>query len=277
MMSVLPVVSERWRQRAIQVALMGVALVVLVWRAWPDGRLHVYFLETSGDAVLIQLPSGGYVLIDGGGDPAQLAASLGRRLPFWRRTLDAVVLTLPDSAHLPGQVAALARYRAQVALVSPGARVSAAFVEWRRLLAEARTPVRVVRVGDGVGGGGAVVRVLMTGDGRSDGMVLRLDYGTTSVVFDHVGSEVEEEALVAAPLSPATVLVFPWQRDPRVPIVAALRPRVLVFSDGWEADKPAELTFVERAVGGAALFHERLDGVIEWVSDGREARVLTER
>jgi hypothetical protein len=34
---------------------------------------------------------------------------------------------------------------------------------------------------------------------------------------------------------------------------------------------------VERAIGGAALYHERLHGAIEWVSDGRRSRIITER
>src|SRR6185503_19127785 len=138
----------RWRKVIIQGALLAAALLLLAWRARPDGRLHVIFLATKGDAALIQTPSGGYVLVDGGSDPAALTAALGRRLPFWRRTLDAVVLTASDGAHLPGQVAALARYRAGIALAPPAAKRSATLDEWLRLLGEQRTPVRAARAGD---------------------------------------------------------------------------------------------------------------------------------
>jgi hypothetical protein len=34
---------------------------------------------------------------------------------------------------------------------------------------------------------------------------------------------------------------------------------------------------VERAIGGAQLYHERLDGTITWVSDGTRAWVETKR
>src|SRR5438046_9617002 len=98
------------RKLALQIAILVAALLVLAWHVRHDSRLHVIFLETKGDAALIQTPAGGYVLLDGGGDPAALTAALGRRMPFWRRTLQAVVLTAPDGAHLPGQVAALAPY-----------------------------------------------------------------------------------------------------------------------------------------------------------------------
>jgi beta-lactamase superfamily II metal-dependent hydrolase len=233
-------------------------------------------LETKGDAVLIQTPAGGHVLIDGGGDPAALAAALGRQMPFWKRTLDVVVLTSTDAARLPGQVAALARYRAGLAIAPPTAKRGALIDEWRRLLAEQHTPARVARNGQRLDLGGATLRVLAAGDGDENGLVLRLDYGATSVLFDHSGGEADEEALATA-LRPASLLAFPWQRDAHSAFVAALRPRAMVLTDGAQADRPIEQTFVERTIGGAALYHERLDGAITWISDGKRAWVETER
>jgi beta-lactamase superfamily II metal-dependent hydrolase len=260
-----------------QAALLALALGLLTWRSWPDGRLRVIFLETKGDAALIQTPAGGYVLIDGGADPAALAAALGRQMPFWRRSLDAVILTAADGAHMPGQVAALARYHARLAIAPPAVGRGALAEEWRRLLDEQAVTVLAARAGQRIDLGEAALRVLAVSDGKEAGMVLRLDYGGTSVVFDQSGAEADEEALAAQKLRPASLLAFPWQRDPRAAIVAALRPRALVLTDGQQADKPIEQTFVERAVGGASLYHERLDGAITWVSDGSRAWVETER
>jgi competence protein ComEC len=180
-----------------RLAVVVAVLALLAWRARPDGRMHVVFFEVKGDVALIQTPAGGYVLIDGGGDPASLGAALGRRMPFWRRTLDAVVLTLPDAAHLPGQVAALARYRAGLALAPPISRRDAALDEWLRLLGESHTPIRAVHRGDRLDVGGATLRVLAVGDGKEAGLILRLDYGATSVVFDHSGGTSDEEAIAA--------------------------------------------------------------------------------
>jgi beta-lactamase superfamily II metal-dependent hydrolase len=265
------------RRLATQAAILALVLVLVAWHAWPGHQLRVIFLATKGDAVLIQTPAGGYVLIDGGGDPAALSAALGRQLPFWRRTLDVVVLTAADGAHLPGQVAALARYRAGLAIAPAIAKRSALIAEWRRLLSEQHTPIRSARAGQRLDIGGATLSVLAAGDGDEGGLVLRLDYGATSVVFDHSGGEADEETLTAASLRPASLLVFPWQRDAHNAFVTALRPRAMVLTDGQQADKPIEQTFVERAIGGAALYHERLDGEISWISDGRRAWVETER
>jgi competence protein ComEC len=269
--------SHPRRRLAAQVAILALVLTLLAWRAWPSHQLRVIFLETKGDAVLIQTPAGGYVLIDGGSDPAALAAALGRQLPFWQRTLDLVVLTSADGAHLPGQVAALARYRAGLVLAPAIAKRNPLIDEWRRLLAEQHTAIRSARAGQRLDIGGATLRVLAIGDGDEDGLVLRLDYGSTGVVFDHSGGEADQETLTAAGLRPASLLVFPWQRDAHNAFVTALRPRAMVLTDGQEADKPIEQTFVERAIGGAALYHERLDGAITWISDGKRAWVETER
>lgn len=264
------------RRLGSQAALIALALACLAWRAWPDGRMHVYFLEARGDAALIQTPSGRFVLLDGGTDPAALTAALGRHMPFWRRTLDAVVLTSASGAQLPGQVAALTRYPARIALAPPLTGRGALLAEWRRQLQASGTRVQTLRSGAWIDLGGASLRVLAASAGDQAELLLRLDYGATSVVFDQ-GGEAAEQALANTSLRRADLLAFPWQRDPRIPLVQALRPRALVFTDGVQADQPAELTFLERAVGGAQVFHERLDGTITWTSDGDRAWVEAER
>lgn len=269
--------SGRYRKLVTQIAFLCVVVMVLAWFARPDGRLHVIFLDTKGDAMLIQTPVGGYVLIDGGSDPAALTAAIGRRMPFWQHSLEAVVLTKPDDAHLPGQVAALARYSAKRALVAPIAEHDITIDEWLRLLEEGRTPVRVVQVGEQFHFGGATLRVLAAGDAVESGMMLRLEYGVTSVVFSHVGGIAAEEALAAAGgLSPTDLVVFPWQRDAHTEFMAFLSPRAFVLTDGVKQEHPVEQTFVARSIGGVPLYHERLHGQIEWISDGQRAWIITE-
>ncbi|HWQ14208.1 MAG TPA: hypothetical protein VNL77_15525, partial [Roseiflexaceae bacterium] len=201
--------------------------------------------------------------------PAALAAALGRAMPYWQRHLDAVVLTSPDARRIPGQVAALARYRAAVALAPPAASRAAAFAEWRRLLAEWRTPVRIAHPGTRLDIGGARLTVLAA-DGA--GVLLRLEHGTTCAVLGHSAGPIAPA--FAAGLRPCALLAFPWERDPRDPLIEALHPRHIVLTDGYRGDEPVELTYLERAVGGARLYHERIDGTVEWVSDGRRCWVV---
>lgn len=254
---------------APRIGLMVAALLALAWMQRSDGRLHVFFPALAGDAVLVQTPAGRHLLIDGGADPDALVTALGRRLPFWQRELALVVATSFDGQRLPGQVAALERYRAQQALAPPGAAPNATFDAWRQALADVATPLHTLRAGQRLEIDGVTLRVL---DCDDQGALLRLDYGATSVVFAHSAAP---DMLERQEARRAALLVYPWQRDPHAPLVESLRPAVIVYSDGYQTRHAPQQTYHERAIGGARLYHERVDGDIEWVSDGRRAWVVT--
>ncbi|MEN9937118.1 MAG: hypothetical protein RLZZ387_3697 [Chloroflexota bacterium] len=254
------------RQTIARAALLLATLAALAWHTRPDGRLHVLFPAVDGDAALIRTPAGGFVLIDGGADPAALAAALGRAMPPWQRHLDAVVLTRADAYRLPGQVAALSRYHSAVALAPPTSSRGAAFAEWRRLLIDQRTPIRAAHPGARLDIGGATLTVLATDD---EGALLRVEYGATCALLSHTPPLVPPRTLRRCDL-----LAFPWERDPRTPLVTQTRARHILLTDGYHADDVVELTYRERAVGGARLYHERIDGAVEWVSDGMRSWVV---
>jgi hypothetical protein len=251
--------------------LCAAALGALAWWQRPDGNLHVMFLDTPGDAVLVQMPGGEYVLIDGGSDPAALATLLGRRLPFWRHALAAVILSAPEHARLPGQVAALARYSAEVALAPPALPQSALAREWLRLLDEQHTPVRSARPGARLAVGRGTISVLTSGNA---GMALIVSYGRVSVLLDPHGATAED---LPKPPQPVGALAYPWDKPPPPALLALWKPKAVVFTAGYEAEKPVLLTTSERAPGVAAIYHPKLNGTIELVSDGRRLWAHTER
>ena len=189
---------------------------------WPVTRLLPH---NAGDAMLIQTPSGASILIDGGSDPVALVSALGHKLPFWKRSIDAVILTAPDHAHLPGLVAAIARYHIVRAIAPPSRSSGALATEWQRRLAEQRTPLQIVRTGSTFRIDRLQFRVLSRGDGTTSGMLLRLDYGSTGVVFAHNSGADDEQDLATHGLRPASLVVFPWQRDPRTDFITAIAPK----------------------------------------------------
>ena len=71
----------------------------------------------DGQAVLLRSPQGA-ILIDGGPSPEKLRDQLGRTLPPWQRTLDAIAITAPGPGHVGG-LAALDRTGRMVLLPSP--------------------------------------------------------------------------------------------------------------------------------------------------------------
>ncbi|MBX0327439.1 hypothetical protein K2Z83_07080 [Oscillochloris sp. ZM17-4] len=256
---------------------MLACLLAVAWAQRPDGRLHVYFLDTPGDAVLVQAPSGRFALIDGGGDPALMATTLGRLMPFWRRDMAAVALTRADGAHLPGQVAALARYRPDLVLGPPGMPAGGVAGEWLRLVGAQGAPLRALRPGARIGlGGGATLSVLGVSAGEGGGAVLLVEYGAARVLI-HGGGPDGDAAAMAAAGKPLAAIAYPWQREFDTPLLAALRPRAVAFTSAYEAAEPALLSYAERRLVSPALYHEKNDGTVELISDGRSVWFATQR
>ncbi len=124
-------------------------LLILVNSARPDGWLHVTILDVGqGDAILLQGPNGGRMLIDTGPDPDLLLALLDERLPAWDRRLDMVVLTHPHEDHVAALALLLDRYRigqvVEPGMLGPGPSDAA----YRRRLTELGHESRVVAAGD---------------------------------------------------------------------------------------------------------------------------------
>lgn len=74
----------------------------LVLGSLPDGRLHAYFLDVGqGDSILLRLPHGGTVLVDGG--PGSNVVEPLRRAAGWLSgKIDLVVITHFDRDHVEG-------------------------------------------------------------------------------------------------------------------------------------------------------------------------------
>lgn len=264
------------RSRRLLVPLLCLlTLGAVAWLQRPDGRLHLFWLATAGDAALIQTPAGRFVLIDGGGDPAQLTLLLGRRVPFWRRDLMAALLTGDDGRRLPGQVAALARYGVELAFAPPELGTRGTAAEWRRLAAQPGTTARTLRPGQRLNLDGATLTVLAADAGEEGGAVLLLRYGATQALL-HTGGAYGDQAALAAASAPLDLLVYPWQRRLDTPLLAALRPRAILFSTAHEAPDPALLSYADRRLFSPRLLHQANDGSVEFVSDGRAATIIRE-
>jgi hypothetical protein len=263
--------------RALRLLLPIVCCLALAaWFQRPDGRLRVTLLETPGDALLIQLPDGRFALMDGGRDPARLTLLLGQAMPFWRRDLAAVLLTRADGRRLPGQVAALARYRPALVLAPPGMPAGGMAEEWRRLVHELGAPVGELRAGQRLSLGGATVQVLAVERGDEGGAVLQIVYGATRVLV-HSGGPAGDAAAERAAGPPLAMLVYPWQRELDTPTVAALAPRAIAFSAAYESEEPALLSYADRRRLSPQIYHPANDGAVSFVSDGRWAWIETEK
>ena len=86
-------VSRLPRKWVIPPLLAAAILASLAAANVPDDNLHITFLDVGqGDAILIQ-KGNQQVLIDGGPNPQAISLELGKKLPFWDRTIDLIVLS----------------------------------------------------------------------------------------------------------------------------------------------------------------------------------------
>lgn len=91
-----------------------IVLTVFVWRvalSAPDNRLHMTVLDVgTGDAILIQAPTGRHLLIDGGSSATNLSDGLGRRLPITGRKLDFLLIGGIEDWHIGALPSTIERF-----------------------------------------------------------------------------------------------------------------------------------------------------------------------
>jgi len=245
----------------------------------PDGRLHVTFLETGrGDAVLIRTPDGSTALIDGGYDPRQTLAEMGRQMPFWTRRLDQVILTSPDDDRLHGLIAVVERFEVAWVGTGPGLRESAIYAQWQAILQE-RPPgtVALLRQGDRRELSESVqLDVLWPPPDREGPLVLQLTHGEVKVLLMGGATTVVEKALVEryGPALQSQVLALPRQGDKTccsVDLLQAVAP-VVAAVQGDRLDDVTRAKLMD-----SRLYATASHGTVEIVSDGRGVDVRTRR
>lgn len=124
-------------------AALGIC-AIFIWYAVfyfeSRGNLTVTFFDVGqGDSIFIESAEGYQVLIDGG-PSARVVSKIGRRMPFWDRTLDLIVLTHPDNDHIAGLVEVLKRYSVDGIVWTGVKHSSAIYQEWMRLVEEKKVP-----------------------------------------------------------------------------------------------------------------------------------------
>ena len=152
--------------------------LLLIWRvavAIPDQLLHLTFLDVgSADAVLIQTPSGKFILVNGGPSVTTLSDELGRRVPSFNRKLDWLVVAATEEDQVAALPRVIERYPPDGVLWSGNvegsfsARVLDDFITLQDLPVTLAEPDQVLDLGEG-----ATLSVLSTGP---RGSVLLLEY-----------------------------------------------------------------------------------------------------
>jgi len=272
---------------ALLVILASVAALQM-----PDGRLHVHFLDVGqGDAIFIQCPNGQHILVDGGPSPSVLLSHLGRRMPFWDRSLDLVVLTHPEADHVGGLVDVLKRYDVGLVLDGGQACTNATCEAWRSLIEERRIPYRTAEAGTQLNVGEELrlevlhpPAKLMSGtasDINNNSVVLRLEYGQFfALLTGDVMEEAESVLLASGQSLDSLVLKVPHHGGDTsltVPFLEAVGPEWAIISVGADNrfGHPDEVTLEK--LEDIPTYRTDQQGSLEVVTDGERYWVHTEQ
>lgn len=245
-----------------------------------DGQFHITFLEAgSADAVLIQTPEGRNILINGGPSISDLSDELGRRLPFFTRKLDWLIIASTQEDQVAALPRIVERYTPENVLWS--GNVQASFSA--RLLDEyfAAEEIPVIRAETGQRlelGDGAFIEVQAAGP---RGSVLLIEYGSFRALLPiGVGEGTFESIEFGNAIGKVDVLLLAESGyAPSNPpdIVENLNPQVVILSVA--AGDPDGLPNQEviESVGGYSLLRTDRNGWIDISTDGGEMRVNVER
>jgi competence protein ComEC len=268
---------------------------LLIWLAAfapLDNRLHVSFLDVGqGDAILIQTPSHYNILIDGGPSPQDIGLELGRKLPFWDKGIDLVVLTHPQDDHLLGLIEVLRRYNVKQVLESGLAPDTANYEEWLKAIEEGKVKRNLTEVGQRVRLGSDIeLEVLQPekpflrgtpADVNNNSVVLRLTCGNASFLLPgDIEEEAENRLLAQRANIKGTVLKVAHHGAKTASssrFLAAVDPQVAIISVGAENrfGHPHQET-LDRLTN-INIYRTDLQGTIEIITDGRKLWIKTER
>ncbi len=262
---------------------------ILVWVAiWnmPDDKLHVSILDVGqGDAILIQTPNRQDILIDGGPSPQAISLELSKRLPFWDRNIDMVVLTQPQADHLTGLIEVLQKYKVSHVIEPEITSSSSTYQHWRSLVEDKEIEHKLAHAGQEIElGDGIKLEVLhppspllqgTSDDIDNNGLVLRLSWDKVSFLFTaDIGQEAEWYLIAQRSNLKSTILKVAHHgslTSITAGFLAVVNPEVAVISVGAENRFGLPRTEIVNRLTellGDRVYLTSTDGTIEFITDG---------
>jgi competence protein ComEC len=271
-------------------------LTSLAAAAMPDDNLHVSFLDVGdGDAILIQ-KGNQHVLVDGGPGSQAITLELGKRLPFWDRTIDLVVLTHPHSDHLAGLIEVLNRYQVRQVLYPTLDDASPLVNEWLTIIQQKKIKHTIACAGQRIdlGGEEVVIEVLNpptplmmdTGsDTDNNGVVLQITAGEVSFLLTaDIMYEAELELITRrADLTSTVLKVGHHGSDTSTSqqFLAVVNPQVAVISVGADNKfgHPSDevIDKLVQKLGSENIYRTDERGTIEFTTNGSRLWVRSDR
>jgi competence protein ComEC len=285
-----------------------VLLAAAVWEAvlvWPGHQMALVFCAVGqGDAAVV---SRGFtqVLIDAG--PANQAAAdcLARRLPFFDRRLEAVIISHPQADHFGGLPQVFNRYQVDKFIYNGYAGDSRGWAELSQLIDQEGSQIITLAAGDKIRFGrieidvlwpadkdyknyksykseadNKILGVVSSRDPNADALVLALSYGDFSALFTGDISATEENAIInnqQLAISNLSIFKVPHhgsKTSSSARFLEAVRPALAVIEVGKNSyGHPADEVLKRLAAVGAKVLRTDRDGDVVVKTNGKSWRI----
>jgi competence protein ComEC len=270
------------------VALTGIfaflfICMILIWRASAttgDGQLHITFFDVgSANAVLIQTPEGRNVLINGGPSTSELSDELGRRLPFFSKKLDWLVIASTNEDDLSALPRVVERYPPESVLWSGNVQASFSSQTLDQYFAENEIPVIRAETGQKLElGDGSFIEVQAAGP---RGSVLFIQYKNFRALLPIGVSEGTYESIEYGNVIDTVdvLLLADSGYGPSNPpdLIENLNPRLVVLSVGAGDPDGLPSQDVIDSLDGYSYLRTDRNGWISIRTDGDSMQVDVER
>ncbi len=266
----------------IPLAMLGIA-GILIWKAAfyaPDGRMHITIFDVgTGEGVLIQSPTGRAVLINGGASTNKLSEAMGRRLPFFDRSPDWLVVADTDEEDLAGVTDNLERFQPRNVLWAGNTSGTRAAADLWTNIGNRSIPVVMMQAGQELGLGDLARMSVISVDDK--GAVLWLEWqnfrmllpmGLDAEALERLQNDTTMRNLSAlvlaesgyAPANPPALIV---QANPQVAMLS------VAVADKAGLPSPETLQALEEY----NLLRTDKNGWIEITTDGKQMWVEVEK
>ena len=130
----MSLIAKNFKYYFLGVLFLGAIFVWYAALAETRSGLKIAFLDVGqGDAIFVEAPNGNQILIDGGPNKSVLR-ELSKQMPFYDRSIDAVILTHPHLDHYAGFNEVLKKYKVSLEM-DPGTKnKGAGFYEFENLI-----------------------------------------------------------------------------------------------------------------------------------------------
>lgn len=187
------------------------AAFIFWWRQYQTITTITFLDVGEGDAILISQGSN-QILIDGGRRGKDLLARVGRRMPFWDRTVEVVIATHPDADHIGGFAALLSAYDVQTFLYTGAESDTETFSLLKKVIAERNVKTLKIFRGGSIKfprGGELVIEYPLSPlpaevkETNNGSIVSRFTYGETETLFT---GDLPSEETALSDTQPADIL-----------------------------------------------------------------------